>query len=242
MDEAIYERLYATEEEHWWFQGRRAVIHALLERASVRPAARILDAGCGTGRNLKELEPFGQAIGVEPSSSAVEFANRRGVANIRMGAIEALPFDSDSFDLVTAFDVLEHLDDDIEGLRELRRVSTLGAALVATVPAYRWLWSQHDESHHHRRRYTRPELLAHAEEAGWRPLFATYFNSLLLPPIAAVRAFRRGHTEGGSTDYDLTAGPMNSLLALPMRLEARAIRRGIRFPAGVSVGMVCTAV
>jgi hypothetical protein len=118
-------------------------------------------------------------------------------------------------------------------------VAKEGAWFVATVPAYRRLWSQHDDTHQHRRRYVRRQLLANARAAGWRPAFATYFNSILLPPIAAVRAFRRGDS-AATSDYEMTEGPLNDVLSLPMRLEARAIRRGVRFPAGVSIGMVCT--
>jgi SAM-dependent methyltransferase len=243
MDELIYSQLYAMEDTHWWFRGRRAVIWSLLAHARPPTPARVLDAGCGTGRNLIEFAALGELVGIEPSASAVEFCHRRGLANVYQAAVEHLPFDEGRFDVLFAFDVLEHLDDDVAALTELRRVATPDAWLVTTVPAYRWLWSQHDDSHHHRRRYTRPELLDHARRGGWRPVFASYFNSILLPPIAAVRAFRRdAHADNGaSTDYELTSTRMNRALAVPMRIEARAITHNIRLPAGVSIGMVCTA-
>ena len=241
MDEQIYDRLYQVEDRHWWFRGRRAVIRALLQQTPFARPVRVLDAGCGTGRNLSEFADLGSLSGVEPSASAVEFCHRRGLSNVTRASVEQLPFPDGSFDLVFAFDVLEHLDDDVAGMRELRRVTAAGGSLVATVPAYRWLWSQHDESHHHRRRYTRKQLLTNAGLAGWRPRFATYFNSILLPPIAAVRAFRRGASDPDRTDYELTPGPIDSLLGGPMQLEARLIRRGVRLPAGVSIGMVCSA-
>lgn len=238
MDPSVYDEIYATEDTHWWFRGRRAVIRALLERAGVRAPVRGLDAGCGTGRNLVEFKWLGEFTGVDPSANAVEFCKARGLESVVQAHIEHLPFDDETFDLVFAFDVLEHLDDDRRGLRELRRVARPGARLIATVPAYRWLWSQHDDTHQHRRRYVRPQLLAAVRATGWRPLFATYFNSLLLPPIAAVRAFRRDDTT--SSDYEMT-GRAGALLELPMRIEARAISRGARLPAGVSIGVVCAA-
>ena len=242
MDELIYDQLYAMEDGHWWFRGRRAVIWSLLRHAAAPRPARVLDAGCGTGRNLVEFASLGDLAGIEPSESAVEFCRRRGLDNVHRAPVEQLPFGDSSFDLVFAFDVLEHLDDDVTGMRELRRVALPGASFVATVPAYRWLWSRHDDTHHHRRRYTRPQLLANARAAGWRPTFATYFNSILLPPIAAVRAFRRGAAdENGTTDYELTSGTLNRALGMPMQLEARAIAHGARLPAGVSIGMVCAA-
>jgi SAM-dependent methyltransferase len=238
VDEAMYERMYAMEDGHWWFRGRRAVLWSLLDHALPPHPARVLDAGCGTGRNVVEFAPLGDVTGIEPSASAVEFCHRRGLTNVREATVESLPFPGDSFDLLFALDVLEHLDDDVTGMRELRRVAAPGAWFVATVPAYRWLWSQHDDVHHHRRRYTRPQLLSNAHAAGWRPVFTTYFNSILLPPIAAVRAFRRGRAT--STDYDLTSRGLDRVLGAPMQLEARAIARGVRLPAGVSIGMVCT--
>ena len=241
MEEQVYAQLYAMEDRHWWFRGRREVISTLLGRAPVPSRPRILDAGCGTGRTLQDLAKLGEAVGVDPSPDAVEFCRRRGLENVREAVLEDLPFEAGSFDLLLACDVLEHLDDDLVGLRELRRVSAPHGTLLVTVPAYRWLWSSHDDSHHHRRRYTRAMLLDHARRSGWQPRFATYFNSLLLPPIAAVRMLERVRRPAVRSDYELTPGALNGLLEWPMRLEARAIARGVRFPAGVSVGLICTA-
>ena len=241
MEEQVYSQLYEMEDRHWWFRGRREVIRALLSRAGPAPRPRILDAGCGTGRTLQELGTLGEAVGVDPSPEAVAFCRRRGLENVREGVIERLPFADGSFDLILACDVLEHLDDDLAGLRELHRVSAPDGTLLVTVPAYRWLWSSHDDSHHHRRRYTRRMLLDHVRASGWRPRYATYFNSILLPPIAAVRGLERIRKPSARSDYELTPGALNRALETPMRLEARAIRRGVRLPAGVSVGLLCDA-
>jgi SAM-dependent methyltransferase len=148
-----------------------------------------------------------------------------------------LPFDDGAFDLLLATDVLEHVARDDVAASELRRVAAPGALLVVTVPAYRWLWSQHDDSHHHLRRYSAPALRERLAEGGWRTVLLTYFNALLLPPIALVRLTARRRRR---TDYELTEGPLNRVLELPMRAEAALIERGWRFPAGVSIGAVCT--
>jgi SAM-dependent methyltransferase len=239
MDEQIYDHIYAQEDWHWWFRGRRAVIHALLERAELAPNPRILDAGCGTGRNLVELGPLGEAHGVDASPQAVEYCRKRGLARVQHGTLDALPFEPGSFDLMLMSDVLEHIEDDDEALRELLRVATPAGRLVMTVPAYGWMWSQHDVSHHHHRRYTRPLLRERVRAAGWEPTFATYFNSILLPPIALVRALARRGEPKEHGDMELTPGRLNGVLSLPMRAEAGLIRRGVRLPAGVSIGMVC---
>ena len=240
MEDHVYQQLYDLEDGHWWFRGRRAVLWALLRRAGLPDQPRLLDAGCGTGRNLAEFGRLGTAQGVDPSPQAIEFCRRRGLAGVEAAGIEALPFADGVFDLILATDVLEHVEHDDVAAAELRRVAAPGALLVVTVPAYRWLWSQHDDSHHHLRRYTASALRARLVSGGWRPVLETYFNSLLLPPIALVRTLaRRRAPRDGRTDYQLTGGPLNRLLELPMRAEANLIARGARFPAGVSIGAVC---
>jgi SAM-dependent methyltransferase len=238
VEDAIYQQLYELEDGHWWFRGRRAVLWALMRRTGLPDAPRVLDAGCGTGRNLAEFGSLGSARGVDPSPAAIEFCRRRGLSGVTEAGIEALPFDDGAFDLILATDVLEHVERDDLAAAELRRVAAPGAVLVVTVPAYRWLWSQHDDSHHHLRRYTAGVLRARLASAGWRPELLTYFNSLLLPPIALVRMIAR-RKSSDRTDYQLTGGLMNRLLELPLRAEAALIARGARFPAGVSIGMVC---
>ena len=242
MEDRLYVTLHELEDRHWWFRGRREVIWALLRRAGIPPAPRILDAGCGTGRNLEEFARLGPVRGVDASPDAVRFCRARNVAPVVQAELEALPFDDASFDLVLACDVIEHIADDAAALTDLRRVTASGGRLLVTAPAYRWLWSHHDEIHHHKRRYTRPQLLRRVADAGWRPLVQTYFNALLLAPIAAARARERLlRGAPSSTDYDLTPRWMNAVLAWPMSAEARAIERGARFPAGVSIGVVCEA-
>lgn len=241
MKESLYEQFYEIEGRHWWFRGRRAVIRSLLAHADLPPSPRILDAGCGTGRNLQEYARLGRAEGVEPFETAVAFCRRRGF-DVRQAPLEALPFEDATFDLACASDVLEHIADDAAALRELRRVARPGGFLVATVPAYGWLWSHHDVSHRHVRRYTRTQLTDRAAASGWRPTFASYFNSALLAPIALVRALQRlRRPPPARTDYELTPAPLNAVLELPMRGEARLLAAGRSLPAGVSVGMVCRA-
>jgi SAM-dependent methyltransferase len=239
LERHLYPLMYEMEDRHWWFRGRRAVLFALLRRAGVRPSRSVLDAGCGTGRNLQEYLRLGPATGVDPSASAVDFCHERGLREVTRAGVESLPFDVGSFDLIFATDVLEHVDDDIAAMRELRRVADSPAVLVVTVPAYMWLWTKHDEALHHRRRYTRANLAERAAASGWEPVIATYFNSLLLPPIALARLARRKVGGSDRAELELTPRALDVMLALPMRLEATLIARGLSLPAGVSVGMVC---
>ena len=202
MDEHVYRDMYEQEERHWWFRGRRAVIWALLHRGGVRPTVELLDAGCGTGRHLIEYGVLGPSEGVDPFPAAVAACHERGLGQVVQGEIEELPYADARFGLVLATDVLEHLDDDAAALAELRRVTRPGGALLVTVPALMWLWSKEDVSLHHRRRYRRGELVRKVRDAGFEPVLATYFNTILLPPIALGRrlADRRDSATRGSRD------------------------------------------
>lgn len=240
MDQVAYAEMYQQEDVHWWFRGRRSVIWALLRHAQLPPNPRLLDAGCGTGRNLVEFGALGTASGVDPSPDAVAFCRLRGLRDVRQAGIESLPFDSGHFDLLLACDVLEHVVDDVGALGELRRVAAAGATLLITVPAYGWMWTEHDVQLHHLRRYTLPKLRSRVLDAGWCPLRATYFNSIMLPLVAPARlASRWSPRRRGHTDLDRTPALLNTALEMPLRLEAAIIRQGGRLPAGVSVGMLC---
>ncbi len=243
MEDDVYKAMYELEERHWWFRGRRAIIWALLERAGVRGPLRLLDAGCGTGRHLLEYGVLGEAHGIDPSPAAVAACRRRGLERVSQGAIERLPYEDASFDLILATDVLEHLPDDALALRELRRVAAPGATILCTVPAFMWLWSDEDTRLHHHRRYVRDELVARVRETGWEPSIATYYNTLLLPAIGAARAAEGLRRAGPSqrSEIQRSSGPLAAGLVVPLRLEAALIKRGLALPIGVSVGLVARA-
>lgn len=238
MRQSAYREHFEAEDHHWWFRGRRAVVRALLSRTPLPPQPWILDAGCGTGGNLGRYACLGEAWGVDPSPEAVRFCRERGLENIYEASLEQLPFDDGSFDLVIATDVIEHVEGEQRALSELCRVAKPRGAMLLTVPAYMWLWSREDENLHHKRRYTRKRLRRAVERSGWKPRFGTYFNSSLLPPIAAAKLLRR-HAQAEKADLDRTPAFLNHILELPMRMEAMLIRGGINLPAGVSVGIVC---
>lgn len=227
-----------VDEHHWWYRGRRRIIRAELERLPLPAGARILDAGCGSGRTLQELAPFGEVAGIELSPEAAVLARSRGSFDVRIGRLEELPWDNATFDLITCLDVIEHTPDDKLTLSELRRVCTPGGRLLVTVPAYQALWSQHDEANHHYRRYGRAMLRGAAEAAGWEVERLTSFNSVLLAPAAAVRIVRR-RTRSSNGDYtpDLQLGPawLNGVLERPLQFEARWLARGGSLPAGLSL-------
>jgi SAM-dependent methyltransferase len=238
MREAAYREHYAVEDEHWWFRGRWAVIEALLARTELPPQPRILDAGCGTGGNMQRFALLGETSGVDPSPDAVRFCRERGLDSVQQAGLESLPFADGEFDLIAATDVVEHIAAERQALGELWRVAAPGGALLLTVPAYMWLWSEEDENLHHQRRYTKRRLRQAVEDCGWEPRTETYFNSILLPPIALAKRLPQ-RSGGRKADLERTPSALNGPLSLPMRCEAWLIKRGVRLPAGVSVGIVC---
>lgn len=228
---------HRVEDDHWWYQGRRRVLERAIERLDLPADARILDAGCGSGRNMVELARAGAVTGVELSDASVELARARNSGEVLEGSVMDMPIDDDTFDLVVSLDVIEHLDDDVGALRELRRVTKPGGALLVTVPAYQWLWSGHDEINHHRRRYSRRSLLAAAAHAGWSCERSTHFNSLLLPAAILLRALERFKpaTTKSSLDLWIPPAPLNGLLRQPLKLEGAVIGSGMSIPAGLSL-------
>jgi SAM-dependent methyltransferase len=231
---------HRAEDRHWWYQGRRHVLERAIERLALPAHAQILDAGCGSGRNMVELAQHGTVVGVELAETSVELARARAAGEVLAGSVMDMPFDDDAFDFAVSLDVIEHLQDDVGALRELRRVTKPGGALLITVPAYQWLWSGHDEINHHHRRYNRRALLAAAQSGGWELESSTHFNSLLLPVAIMLRALERfkPSTTKSSLDLWVPPAPLNWALRQPLNLEAAVIGRGGSIPAGLSLLVV----
>jgi SAM-dependent methyltransferase len=228
---------HRAEDRHWWYQGRRTVLERAIERLGLPAHAQILDAGCGSGRNMVELARLGTVTGVELSGTSVQLARERDAGEVVEGSVMDMPFDDANFDLTVSLDVIEHLEDDIGALRELRRATKPGGALLVTVPAYQWLWSGHDEINHHHRRYNRRTLLSAAQSGGWELESFTNFSSLTLPVAILLRALERfmPSTTKSSLDLWVPPAPLNWALRQPLNLEASVIGRGGSIPAGLSL-------
>jgi len=227
----------ALDDQHWWYRGRRRCIRAVIDGLELPADARILDAGCGSGRTLDDLAEYGAVSGIDLSEFAADAARSRGHEDIHVGKVEELPWADASFDLVTSLDVIEHTPDDRVTLAELRRVTKPNGHAVITVPAYQWLFSAHDVVNHHYRRYNRRQLTAAATEAGWDVAWTGCFNSILLPPAAVVRLAQARNRDKPKTksEFEMTPQSMSALLELPLRLDAALLRRGVRPPAGLSI-------
>jgi SAM-dependent methyltransferase len=237
MDQRLMRTMLDVDERHWWYRGRRRIVGSELERLPLTRQRMVLDAGCGSGRQLQELVPYGRVSGIELDPEAASFAASRNVGEVKVGRLEQLPWADGTFELITCLDVIEHTPDDRRTLAELRRVSEPGGWLLVTVPAYQALWSLHDVANHHFRRYGRRSLRRAAVEAGWEVERVSSFNMLLLPPAAAVRVLQRRRQPDDGYTPDLSIGPqwLNSFLELPLRAEASWLSGGRRLPAGLSL-------
>lgn len=248
MKAAMYELHNELEDSHWWFTARREIVLSLLRAElsadpALRPPLRILDAGCGAGGMLRHFAPFGMAVGIDPAPEAVAHATSKGL-DVRLGGLpDSLPFGPvDRFDIVTALDVIEHVDDDAAALRALRRLLEPGGRLIVTVPAFDCLWSGHDVANEHRRRYRRGQLSERLRAAGFRTLRLSYCNTALFPPIAAVRLARRllrpyPAGAGARSDLRRVPAPLNTILHHVFAAERFIIPR-VPLPFGVSIAAI----
>jgi SAM-dependent methyltransferase len=236
-----YRITYEMEGKHWWFVGRRKIIESFIKRVcgeigKRRP--RILDVGCGTGANLQMLANYGVAEGVDISPDALEFCRARGLSKVKLGPAEALPFEDASFDLVTGLDVVEHLDDDEAGLREMRRVLRPGGRAVLFVPAFMFLWGVQDDISHHRRRYTRGEINRAIEKAGLSVERSTYANITFFLPTLIGRLVMRVTGLKPESEANINVSALNGMLGWILGAESWWLKR-MGFPFGVSI--VCVA-
>ena len=239
MQPHTYAVMRAVEDSHWWFVGRRRIIESFVARvvsdldlpASARP--RILDVGCGTGANLELLSRFGDAAGVDISDEALAFCRGRGLEDVHAGAAESLPFADDSFDLVTALDVVEHLDDDAAGLAAMQRVLKTNGRALLYVPAFMFLWGVQDDVSNHRRRYTLAQLRAAVERAGLKVERATYANLTFFAPILAGRLLMRALKLKPASENNVNVSALNAPLGALFGAERHWLRR-FSFPFGVS--------
>ena len=235
MDAQVYLRMAELDKRHWWFVARRRILRSLIER-KVRPPkeARILEIGCGTGHNLGMLSEFGALEATELDAGARELASSRLGRAVAEAALPDLSmFPASSFDLIALLDVLEHVENDATALAAIRSRLKVGGKLLVTVPANRWMWSAHDASHHHHRRYTKRQLRDAATNAGLRIDLLSHFNTLLFPPIAAARL--AGKLLGRDrADDSIPPGPVNGILRGIFELEAPLVGR-VPLPFGVSL-------
>lgn len=231
--------MFELEDHHWWFQSRLELTRRMLDRFGPRVEGRnqrLLDIGCGTGMFLERQGEGRDAFGLDFSLQALHYTRRRGIQRLVCGDSQELPFRSDWFDVVTAFDLIEHVDRDQDLVNEVHRILRPGGIFLATVPAHPMLWSGHDVALHHKRRYIWKQFDALFDIAKWNTLRMSYCFASIYPIAAAIRAARRlipGRGEA-KADTDISSAWLNRSLLAWHRAEARFIARH-NVPIGLSI-------
>ena len=236
MERTVYNRLDQLEGQHWWFTARRKILKNVISQFAPKKAQlRLMEAGCGTGGNLKMLSSFGKLDAFELDDEARVIAKGKLPMDIKSGMLpDHVPYQPGSFDVVVAFDVIEHVEHDVESLASLGKQLAPGGRLVMTVPAMPWLWSKHDETHHHYRRYTKTSLNEALVQAGLKPVRISYFNTLLFPMIAGVRLLRQALNIKETADDRMPSPAVNSVLKSIFSFESNWVGR-VSMPVGVSL-------
>jgi SAM-dependent methyltransferase len=247
MQHDYYNEYYDLERKHWWFLAREKIISNYIRKLIVdkflnHGSLKILNVGCGPGRSSQYLSAFGEVVSIEYDKYCCEFASEKTGLKIINGSITELPFADKTFDLVCAFDVIEHVENDQLAVSEIKRVAKENGVIFITIPAFMSLWSHHDVVNHHFRRYKKQQIIdLFNKNNDGKEIFSSYFNFILSPPIYFVRTIsnliKSGKNRSGSgSDFEaFKPGFANDLLYEIMHFESKLVNRNIKLPFGVSL-------
>jgi SAM-dependent methyltransferase len=242
MERLVYQQMAELDERHWWYRARRQIIADLIEREGrLQPNAKILEIGCGTGHNLSMLAAFGRVEGLELDAEARALSEKRLGRKIMSSPLPELAEVPDrSYDLIGAFDVIEHIDDDEAALASIARKLKPGARFMMTVPAHQWMWTAHDVANHHKRRYSKRQLKRLVDGSPMKLERLGYFNSLLFPLAVAERTASKIRNKDNG-DVALPAAPLNAALEKIFAAERHLVGR-FPLPPGLSLFAVASAI
>lgn len=250
MDKQYYKEYYYLEREHWWFRARMEIIEGLF-RKHIAPATKkghplkILNVGVATGATSLMLQKYGDVTSLEYDAECCEFLRETvGLEPINASLTE-LPFKNETFDVICAFDVIEHIENDSKAIQEIYRTLKQNGYIYLTVPAFMSLWSHHDKVNHHYRRYTINTLTSVVLSQKFSMVYKTYFNSVLFIPIFLMRQLsrflnREKKTDSSGSDFDFfkEKKTLNAILYRIFKTELPLLKRKISFPFGVSALLI----
>jgi len=234
---------YAAEAEaeatHWWFTGRRRLFAREIDNTGLPRTGRVLDVGTSTGANLRLLRDLGfqAADGLDFSQEAIRYCREKGLGVVRQGDACHMPFADESFNLALATDIIEHVDDDMEALREIRRVLKSDGKVLITVPAFQILWGLQDRVSQHKRRYIKRDLVDRVERAGFRIEVCYYFNFLLFLPIFIGRRLIDIFRLNVQSEAQINSPLLNRIFSAIFTVDV-AMAPILRPPFGVSILIV----
>ncbi len=241
MDYSTYEVEAQVEATHWWFVGRRKLFSQIIKTFDLPNGATVLDIGTSTGTNLRMLRELGfcNVRGLDLHDEAIHWCADKGLGQVDKGDICDIPSSDNIYDLVMATDIIEHVDDDIAALHEIKRVLKPGAKAIITVPAFQSLWGLQDEVSQHKRRYRQNELLSKLEQTGLFVEESFYFNYLLFIPIWLVRQIVRILQIKLKSENELNSNIVNLVLSFIFNIDVLTAKK-LKLPFGVSILAVIT--
>ena len=236
MNIEMYRIFFNIQKQHWWFVTKKDIILDSIRRhLNLQPNSMILDIGCGSGLMLNALEEMGHTSGMDMSSEAIQFSKEIFSGPVNQGFLpDQVPYPKNVFELVTALDVIEHIDDDVASLEAIKSLLSPSGKAIITVPAYMFLWSQFDEMNEHKRRYTLTELQQKLIKAGFHIEKISYFNTLLFPIVYVVRKLNNILGRNGTSDVDMPGSLANHSLRTIFGFE-KYLLRFCKLPFGVSI-------
>jgi len=242
VEEVTYDLMAELQDKYWWFVARRKIIKKLISTMNLPKNAKILEVGCGAGGNLLMLSQFGDVFATDFNQKAVDYSRALNIAKeVEQGKLpEDVAFPSEKFDLIVAFDVIEHIEEEQETLTVLRNQLKEGGRLFLTVPAYQFLWSKYDEMVHHKRRYTKTSLLEVLNNTKFKTTYISYFNFFLSPLVAFTKILQKilpQNRDRLASELRLTDSIINTILKKIFSIELLFIGRHT-LPFGVSIAVI----
>ncbi len=235
MEQPAYIQMKEKESLHWWFVARRLILSSVIRKLSLPAGAKILEVGCGTGGNLKMLACFGEVYAFEMNPFARKYSEDLNCAEIEFGRCpDQIPFQNLRFDLICIFDVLEHIDRDLETLAMVKKLLTNNGSIVISVPSYEWLYGPHDQFLHHKRRYSKSGLINLIYAAQLKAIKLSYFNSFLFPLALVVRVKDRVIGHSATTALNLPRFFLNEVFKSIFSFE-RFLLQHLNLPLGLSL-------
>lgn len=236
MDPNEIEKMNRFEEIHWWFQGKKFLIESIINTIDILPG-KFMDIGCGTGMFLNIIGRNRNAYGIDISEQALSYCKNKGNRFLVRSSGDYLPFKENVFSLVLLLDMLEHVENAHEVLKEVHRICKPKSVVLITVPAFDFLWGTHDISHHHKRRYTHSKLRDLGLSAGFLIERLTYTNFFIFIPVLLRRIISRKLSANKESDLRETPVIINSFLKCIYKFEAFYLKKA-NFLFGVSLLMV----
>lgn len=236
MEKDLFDSYDEFKENFWYIYARRSLLDGLLKRYIKKKNVEVLDLGCGTGFNNPSLVKYGKVTSVDLLKGPLESCKRKGIKNLVQADATKLPFEDNTFDLVAAIELMEHIPNDNLAISEIKRVLKPNGVFIFTVPAHKSLWSSDDEMAHHERRYSKKELVRLL--SGMKKLqFGQRYSFIFLPSfiIFNIQKILNRNRKGlrKTSSLDMTPGFANSILKMIMGLENYLISKGFSFPIGI---------